>query len=142
MVAHAAYSQVKDHTPASISPYWISTVLKKRIGFKGLVLSDDMEMGGILTQVSIEDAAVQAVLAGTDLIEICRDPSLILRAYEAILAEAEQSAAFRKRVESSSQRITKFKSQHLDAAMPRNPSQSQLDKLRADIIKFAGEVQQ
>jgi beta-N-acetylhexosaminidase len=142
MVAHAAYSQVKDHTPASISPYWISTVLKKRIGFKGLVLSDDMEMGGILTQVSIEDAAVQAVLAGTDLIEICRDPSLILRAYEAILTEAERSLAFRKRVESSFQRITKFKSQHLDAAMPRNPSQSQLDKLRDDVIKFAGEVQQ
>ncbi len=85
---------------------------------------------------------MRAIVAGTDLIEICRDASLILRAYEAILAEAERSAAFRKRVESSCRRVTQFKSQHLNAAMPRNPSHSQLDKLRADVIKFAGEVQQ
>ncbi len=88
MVAHAAYPRVKDATPASISPYWISTVLRKRIGFDGLVVSDDMEMGGILTQASMEEAAVKAVLAGTDVIEICRDPALVVRAYEALLTEA------------------------------------------------------
>ena len=44
-----------------------------------------MEMGGILTQVSMEEAAVKAVLAGTDVIEICKDPALVLRAYEALL---------------------------------------------------------
>jgi beta-N-acetylhexosaminidase len=98
-------------------------------------------MGGILAQVSIEEAAVQAVLAGTDLIEICRDPALILRAYEAILAEAERSPAFRGRVELSFRRITQFKSEHFNAAMPRNPSSAQLNKLRADTIKFAGAVQ-
>jgi beta-N-acetylhexosaminidase len=99
-----------------------------------------MEMGGVLTQVSIEEAAVKAVLAGTDIIEICRDPSLILRAYEALLSEAERSAAFRRRIESSFRRITESKDRLLDARMPRTTSPVQIEKLRADVKKFFGEI--
>jgi beta-N-acetylhexosaminidase len=141
MVSHAAYPQIKDNTPASISPYWITTILKKRIGYSGLIISDDMEMGGILTQTSIEEAAIQAVLAGTDLIEICRDPSLVLRAYEAILTEAERSAAFRKRIESSCHRVIESKHRYLGGRMPRPASPAQLEKLRDAVKKFAGEIQ-
>ena len=141
MVAHAAYPETADANPASISRYWISAVLKKRIGFRGLVLSDDMEMGGILNHTSIEEAAVQAVLAGTDLIEICRDPALILRAYEALLAEAEQSPAFRKRIASSSRRVLESKHRLLDAKMPRPPTAAQIQKLREAVKKFTGETQ-
>lgn len=141
MVSHAAYPRTKDANPASVSRFWISTVLKKRIGYQGLVISDDMEMGGILTQMPMEDAAVKAVLAGTDLIEICRDPSLVLRAYEALLAEAERSPAFRRRVESSCGRVVETKHRLLDAAMPRPPSQSKIEKLRDAVKKFSGEVQ-
>ena len=141
MVSHAAYPQTRDVTPASVSRFWISTVLRKRIGYQGLVISDDMEMGGILTQMPIEDAAVKAVLAGTDLIEICRDPSLVLRAYEALLVEAEGSAAFRRRVDESCERVVEAKNRLLDAAMPRPVSAAQFDKLREAVKKFAGEVQ-
>jgi beta-N-acetylhexosaminidase len=141
MVSHAAYPKSRSRTPASISPYWISTFLKKRIRFRGLVLSDDMEMGGILTQTSIEDAAVKAVLAGTDLVEICRNPSLILRAYEAMLAEAERSQTFRRRVQSSCRRITKFKLQRLNPRLPRVASPEQIEKARTAVKQFSGEIQ-
>lgn len=141
MVAHAAYPETSDPNSASISRHWITTILKKRIGFRGLVISDDMEMGGILTQTSIEEAAVQAVLAGTDIIEICRDPSLILRTYEALLAVAEQSPAFRKCVACSSRRVTESKHRLLDAKMPRPPTPAQIVKLREAVKKFAGEIQ-
>src|SRR5271170_7143897 len=137
MVAHAAYPRVKDAVPASISPYWISTMLRKRMGFAGLVLSDDMEMGGILTQASIEEAAVKAVLAGTDLIEICKDPALVLRAYEALLTEAERSISLRRRVEAAAQRVVEHKDRYLDAAMPRTASAAQIEKLQARVRKFA-----
>ncbi|MGC2161552.1 MAG: beta-N-acetylhexosaminidase [Silvibacterium sp.] len=141
MVAHAAYPKIKGRTPASISPFWITNILKKRIGFRDLVISDDMEMGGILTQASIEEASIQAILAGTDLIEICRDPSLILRAYEALLAEAERSAAFRRRVATSSRRILECKERLLNANMPRPASASQIQKLRDAIINFSEGIQ-
>ncbi len=140
MVAHAAYPKVQDETPASISHYWISAVLKKRVGFMGLVVSDDMEMGGILTQASIEEAAVKAVLAGTDLIEVCKDPALVLRAYEALLAEAERSVVFRRRVEMAAQRVIEHKDRYLDATMPRALSAAQVEKLRAKVKKFAEDV--
>jgi len=140
MVSHAAYPLVKDAVPASISPYWISTVLKKRIGFDGLVVSDDMEMSGILTQASMEEAAVKAVLAGMDVIEICRDPALILRAYEALLAEAERSPAFRRKVEAAAERVVEHKSRYLEAVMPRPASAAQIERLRTKVKKFAEEV--
>jgi beta-N-acetylhexosaminidase len=141
MIAHAAYPQIKGLAPASISPFWVSNILRRRIGFRGLIVSDDMEMGGILTQASIEEAAVKAILAGVDLIEICRDPSLILRAYEAVLAEAEDSAAFRRRVETSCRRIADCKDRLLNAKMPRPASAAQIQKLRAAVTRFSGEVQ-
>lgn len=141
MVSHAAYPKVRDGEPASISRFWISGVLRKRMQFAGLVISDDLEMGGILTQCSIEEAAVKSVLAGTDLIEICRDPSLILRAFEALLCEAERSAAFRRRVESSYARVMEAKQRLLDARMPKAASTAQIEKLRAAVNKFAGEMQ-
>ncbi len=140
MVSHAAYPLTRDKEPASISRFWISTVLRKRLGFAGLVISDDMEMGGILTQVSMEEAAVKAVAAGTDLIEICKDPSLVLRAYEALLAEAERSTAFRRLVEIAAGKVIEHKERYLDAAMLRAASAGKIEKLRQRVKKFADEV--
>ena len=89
MVNHAAYPQTPGGgTPASVSPYWITTVLRKRIGYRGIVFSDDLEMGGILKFMPIEEAVIAAVRAGMDLMEICHSPELILRAYEALIAES------------------------------------------------------
>ena len=97
MVNHAAYPDTPGkHRPASTSPYWITTVLRKRVGYWGLIFSDDMEMGGILKLMPIEEAAVAAIRAGMDLLEICHSPELILRAYEALIAESERSTSFHK----------------------------------------------
>lgn len=140
MVSHAGYPRAKDKQPASISWFWITKILRKRIGYRGLIVSDDMEMGGILSHTSIEDAAIKAILAGTDLIEICRDPALILSAYEAVLRETERSAALRRHVASACRRILEAKHRLLDARMPRPASGAQIDKLRAAVQKFSGEI--
>ncbi len=63
---------------------------------RGSFFSDDLEMGGILKFLPVEDAAVAAIRAGSDLLEICHSPELILRTYEALVSEGERSAAFRK----------------------------------------------
>ena len=141
MVAHASYPAVtRNHEPASISTYWISTVLRKRLGYEGLVLSDDLEMGGILSYASIEEAAVQALAVGSDLVEICRDPALVLRAYEAVLREAERSPAFRTKVRTAARRVMTHKERWLDVQMPRDSTAAQLEKLRGDILAFHDHV--
>ena len=97
MTNHAAYPQTPGkNVPASASRFWIAETLRKKIGYKGLVFSDDLEMGGILKFLPVEEAAVEAIRAGSDLLEICHSAELILRTYEALIAEAERSAAFRK----------------------------------------------
>jgi beta-N-acetylhexosaminidase len=140
MVAHASYPLTKDTKPASVSRYWMSDVLRRKMRYKGLVLSDDLEMGGILTQASIEEAAVGAIAAGADMVEICKDPALVLRAYEALLGEAERSKAFRRRVEESCRRVLAHKRRHVTGDTPRVPSGSAVSRLQAAVRAFAGEV--
>lgn len=97
MMNHAAYPATPGgNRPASASAFWITTILRKRIGYRGIILSDDLEMGGILKFLPVEEAAIAAIHAGSDLLEICHSAELILRSYEAMISEAERSAAFRK----------------------------------------------
>jgi beta-N-acetylhexosaminidase len=126
MVSHATYPQAfsKPDTkplPASISPFWIDRTLRHKLGFRGLIVSDDMEMGGILHHASMEEAAIAAIAAGTHLIEICKDPALVLTAYEAILSEAESSRSFRILVEHSAATVRTHRQKLLRHASPSLP---------------------
>jgi beta-N-acetylhexosaminidase len=72
LVGHAAYPAVThDRRPASLSKKWITDILRKKIGYRGLVVSDDLEMGGVLKAAPIERAAVEHIRAGGDLCLIC-----------------------------------------------------------------------
>ncbi len=141
MVAHAAYPRVtRNHQPASVSSYWIGTVLRRRLGFEGLVLSDDLEMGGILTHASIEDAAVRAIGAGSDLVEVCRAPARVLRAFEAVLREAEGSPSYRTKIRAAARRVVAHKERWLDVQLPRDSTAAQHERLRSDILTFSERV--
>jgi beta-N-acetylhexosaminidase len=141
MVSHAAYPSTQGkNRPASVSHYWIATVLRKRIGYRGIVFSDDLEMGGILKFMPIEEAAVAAVRAGMDLLEICHSPELILRAYEALITEGERSAAFRKlllaRARGTARQRAKLFASGADPAL----SARQFEALRARVLRFGEAI--
>jgi beta-N-acetylhexosaminidase len=138
MVAHASYPWPgRDSATATISRYWVTNVLRRQIRFRGIILSDDMEMGGILSQMSIEEAVVQALLAGIQMIEICRDPDLIHRAHEAILREAERSRAFREVVASAWRKIYRSKKRWLQPTRMQNLSAARLTRLCEEVKSFA-----
>jgi beta-N-acetylhexosaminidase len=141
MVSHAAYPETssKDR-PASASAFWITTVLRKRIGYRGIILSDDLEMGGILKSMPIEEAALAAIRAGMDLIEVCHSPELILRAYEALITEAERSATFRKLVLTRAKWTEHERARLFAPDVPRALSATQFEALRKRILRFGDEV--
>ena len=143
MVSHATYPRLRRvaSEPASVSRFWIGETLRRRMGYDGLVLSDDMEMGGLLTQMSIEDASVAAIVAGTDLLEICKDPTLVFRAYEAVLSEAERSPVFRTRVRRACSRVVAHKQRLLDPHLPRTATVEQIARLRGNILLFTAELE-
>jgi len=141
MVSHAAYPRTPGgNRPASVSPYWITTILRKRIGYRGLIVSDDLEMGGVLKFLPIEGAAIEAIRAGMHLIEICHSPELILRAYEALVSEAERSVAFRKMLLSRTSQSTRLRAQHFKRPSPQALTANQFTALRDDVKRFAAVV--
>jgi beta-N-acetylhexosaminidase len=141
MVNHAAYPNTPGKAwPASASPYWITTVLRKRIGYKGIIFSDDLEMGGILKFLPMEEAAVAAVRAGTDLLEICHSPELILRAYEALLAEGERSTAFRTLLLERAKHTAKQRAKLFAGGVPKALTEKQFEALQAKILRFGERV--
>jgi beta-N-acetylhexosaminidase len=140
MVSHAAFPSVaKGRTPASLSNKWITDVLRKRIGYRGLVCSDDLEMGGVLAAASIEEAAMGHIKAGGDLCLICHQEDLVMRAYEAMQREAERDRAFWKRVENSSRRVLGFKKKCNQKNAPL-PTAQKVERLKRQLWEFGEEV--
>src|SRR5258707_13281667 len=83
LVGHANYPAVtRDKLPASLSKKWITETLRRRIGYRGLIVSDDLEMGGGLKAAPVDQAAAQFIRAGGDLCLICPQLELAERASE------------------------------------------------------------
>src|ERR1700687_4907331 len=151
MVSHAAFPAVtKDRTPASLSKKWITDILRKKIGYRGLICSDDLEMGGALAAAPIEQAAIEYatighIRAGGDLGLICHQEDFIRRAYEAVVREAEHDARFARRVRESAQRVLAFKKKSLlEKSVARrripSPSSARVEKLTRQLWEFGEEI--
>jgi beta-N-acetylhexosaminidase len=141
MMNHAAYPQTqsKNH-PASASAFWITSVLRKKIGYRGVILSDDLEMGGILKFMPVDEAAVEAVRAGSDLLEICHSAELILRSYEALITEAEKSAAFRTLLVARAREVGKKQTRLYKSGVSKALTAKQLLALKDRILKFGERI--
>jgi len=141
MTNHAAYPNTAGkNVPASASRFWITETLRRKIGYKGLVFSDDLEMGGILKFLPVEQAAVEAIRAGSDLLEICHSAELILRTYEALIAEAEKSAAFRKVLLRTAQESGLKRARLYRDSRSAPPTAKALESLKNKILAFNDAV--
>jgi beta-N-acetylhexosaminidase len=87
MVAHLRFPALDAEWPASMSPRVIGGLLRGRLGFDGLVLSDDLDMHAVARRWGVADAAVRFLRAGGDLALVCRDATA-RRAAVAAVAEA------------------------------------------------------
>src|SRR5712692_1612368 len=144
MVSHAAFPLVtKKPTPASLSKKWITDILRKKIGYRGLICSDDLEMGGVLAAAPIEQAIEQVTIghirAGGDLGLICHQEDFILRAHEALIREAERDAQFARRVRESTRRVLAFKKKLARRRAPA-PTSARVEKLTRQLWEFGEEI--
>ena len=108
--------------PASISKSIVSKLLRQELGYKHLVVTDDLEMGAISKHTEIEDATVRAFLAGEDMLLICVTPATIRRGYRALLAAARDGRVSEKRIQESLKRIAATK------ALAKPPAPLDMDK--------------
>ena len=143
MVAHCAYPSVTgDKTPASLSRKWITEVLRRKIGYRGLVISDDLEMGGVQEAAEIGDAAVETIRAGADIFLVCHQEENVWRAFNTVLAEAERDHRFRRQVEVAAERVRRFKqsSPALNHPTVPAPTDVAIDRLRCELWELGEKL--
>ncbi len=141
MVSHAAFPAVtQERTPASLSKRWITEILRKKIGYRGLICSDDLEMGGVLAAAPIEQAAIGHIRAGGDLALICHQEDFIRRAHAAMVREAERDRSFARRIRESARRVLAFKKKHLRRARIPAPTEARVEKLTRRLWELGEEI--
>ena len=142
MVSHAAYPKVtRNAAPASLSERWITGILRRRIGYKNLILSDDLEMGGVQSAAPVGEAAVQFVRAGGDVCLVCHREDHVVQTYEALARAAEREKRFARRAAESARRVQAFKkkwAKHLRVA--KGPSGAVVERLTRRLWEFTEEV--
>ena len=110
---HADYADEDGETPSSLSPRWIDGVLRGELGFDGVVISDDLEMGAIREHFTLEETVTKAVRAGMDILLFSNTadyrPGLADEVLAILLAEAEADPAFAARIQESYERIVALK---------------------------------
>jgi beta-N-acetylhexosaminidase len=95
--------------PASVNYNIVTKLLREELGYKHLVVTDDLEMGAIARHCEIEDAVVRASLAGEDMMLICATPEKIRRGYHGLLEAARKGTLAKERIAASLGRIAKTK---------------------------------
>jgi beta-N-acetylhexosaminidase len=142
MISHATYPQItRDRTPASLSKVWITDILRKRIGYRNLIVSDDLEMGAVLSASPIAEAAVEFVRAGGDLCLLCHREDYIVQAYDGLTRSAERDSKFGSRVVEAARRVRAFKNK--SAKLLRRvkaPSDALVGKLSRRLWEFSEQV--
>ena len=153
MVSHAAYPAVtKDEAPASLSKKWITDILRNKLGYKGVIVSDDLEMGAAIAGAAsgrstddeaamIGEASLRFLKAGGDMYLVSHRAEAVMSGFHAVLSEAERSRRFQAKVAESVDRVLALKKRAaLDKRRCPAPTQKTVDKLRRDLWQFSEEL--
>jgi beta-N-acetylhexosaminidase len=133
MVSHGGFPNIdiREETtggllePASLNYNIVTKLLRQELGYKHLVITDDLEMGAITRHYEIGDAAVRASLAGEDMMLICATPEKIRRGHEALLEAAQHGRLSEEHIQQSLHRISRTK------AIVEEPLPLDLDRFKA-----------
>lgn len=141
MIAHAAFPNIRlqeaDQNgkllPSSLSPSIISNLLRRELGYDGLVLTDDLEMGAIVENYGIGEACKMAIAAGADMLAICAGVDAIKEGHAAISDAADKGEISSERIDESIARISSTK-KYLSEPLPFDDVR--LNSLSDEIARF------
>lgn len=105
MTAHVVFEAVEPGLPATFSRRVLDGILRNELGFRGVIVSDDLEMKAIAERYSLAEAGVRAVAAGADLLLVCHRAQRQQEVIDGLAREAGASSAFRRRLEEAAERV-------------------------------------
>lgn len=113
MLSHVVYEKIDTDWPASLSPTIANRLLRKKMGYKGLILTDDLDMGAIKKYYPIETVFHQVITAGIDQALICHRSPNMEGAIEKMITMVSDSPELEKRSRQSLNRILDMKASYL-----------------------------
>ena len=115
MTSHINHRGWDEEYPVSLSSKVLQQMLREKLGYQGVVISDDLLMGAIVNQFTLEEACVLAVQAGVDILLASNnspegdDPYLFDRIFEALVKAVDQGRISRGLIETSHARLMALK---------------------------------
>ena len=109
MVSHAMYPQIDPDHPSSLSKTIITDWLRKDMGYNGVVVTDDMDMGALAKHYTFGDMAVQSILAGSDILLVCHEYEHMQEAYNGLMKALKDGLISKERLDESVKRILLMK---------------------------------
>jgi beta-N-acetylhexosaminidase len=119
MTAHVLIPSLDEERPATLSPTVVEGLLRQKLGYRGLVVSDDLEMKAISSRYGIPEATVASIAAGCDAVLMCgssQEPQM--QALEAVVKAVESGALPVKRLEDAIARHRRVKERFLGRPRP------------------------
>lgn len=93
MLSHILYKELDAENPASLSEKIVKMLLREQMGFEGVVMTDDMDMGAIVENYGYEEAVKKALKSDVDIILVCHESEKIQQTYDLLLQQATGSKA-------------------------------------------------
>lgn len=109
MVNAVKVTSIDANHPVSLSKPIITDWLRKELGFQGVVITDDIEVGAAVAGMSIEDYAVRTINAGSDMIIVCKHAKHIKDVHDALTQAVENGTISEARLDESVRRIMLMK---------------------------------
>lgn len=129
MVAHILLPQLDQNHPATMSQAVMTDMLRKQLGFSGVIITDDMTMGAIINHYNIGNAAVESVKAGSDVILVGHGYSNVEKVISSLKAAIESGDISQERLNESVERIMLLKKKYdIDHAKVENVNVNALNQ--------------
>jgi beta-N-acetylhexosaminidase len=139
MTAHVVFAALDPERPATLSRRVIGDLLRGELGYRGVVVSDDLEMKAIADHFGIAEAVERGLVAGCDAFLLCHIEALQLEAHAALVRAAERSPVVRARVDEAAARVAALKAGHRFRA-PVSAAEARAVLGRAEHQALAEEV--
>ncbi len=136
MTAHVVYSQWDEENPATFSKTILQNILRKQLGFKGIIISDDLEMKAVEKYFPLDSIPRLGLEAGLDIFLVCHNLDKVKELQDLIVKSVDAGKVTHKRIEESLTRILKVKNNM--AVLPPTPPQPQ--KWKESHQKLAEEM--
>lgn len=113
LVSHLKYPALDEEYPASLSSKIMTDLLRNELGYKGIIITDDMEMGAVANHNDFRSIGVKSIKAGADIVLVCHEYEHQQEVYLGLLDAVNSGEISQERIDGSVKRIIKVKLLHL-----------------------------